>query len=365
MKKLVKLALVLVLLISMVGCGPKEPTGNGDGDGEKTYKVAFILPFIGDQSYFDTINRGRLMVEEYENVETTLIEAGDDVSKWEAIMTDACEAGYDLIVSGNNTYESYLYQAAKAFPEQKFFNFDYTTHEDLPNVYANMYNTPELGYVAGTLASLITTSDMPKANADKKIGVIVGMDIPAMNDFIGGFCQVATSLGVQVVIGYPESFTDAGKAKEMSLQMYKDGVDVIWQVAGGAGNGVFEAAAEADKYAIGVDQDQYAQFVETQPEYAKTILTSMLKNCDLAVKQAVDLLIAGEYPSGTKTLGIKENGVGFVENDYYKEMVPEAIRTAVADTLAKVTNGEVEVYSVLADNGEKWPQIKADATAAK
>ena len=64
-------------------------------------------------------------MEEYENVETTLIEAGEDTSKWTSVMTDVCESGYDLIVSGNDTYEYYLYEAAEKYPDQLFFNFDF------------------------------------------------------------------------------------------------------------------------------------------------------------------------------------------------------------------------------------------------
>ena len=363
MKKLFKLAVVLLLAMTMFGCSGQEGEEQEQPE-EKVFKVAVVLPWIGDQSYFDTVNAGRLLVEEYENVETTLIEAGDDTSKWDSIMTDVAEGGYDLIISGNNTYEAHLYTAAAAYPDQLFFNFDYTKSEDLPNVYSVTYDTAELGYVAGTLASLITTSDMEKANPEKMIGVIVGMDIPAMNEFIGGFCQVATELGVQVVIGYPESFTDAAKGKEMSLNMIEQGVDVIWQVAGGVGVGVFEAAAEAGIYALGVDQDQYAQFIEAQPALAATIVASMAKNCDLAVKRAVDFLIAGEYPSGVETLGITENGVGLIQNDYYLEQVPEAIRTQVDEVLGRVASGEVEVFSVLA-NPDGWAAVKEAAVAAK
>ena len=75
---------------------------------EKVYKVAVLVPFIGDQSYFDSVNAGRLAVEEYPNVETTLIEMGEDKSKWESYYLDACDGGYDLIVGGNNDAEEYF-----------------------------------------------------------------------------------------------------------------------------------------------------------------------------------------------------------------------------------------------------------------
>jgi len=328
---------------------------------EKVYKVAVLVPFIGDQSYFDSVNAGRLAVEEYPNVETTLIEMGEDKSKWESYYLDACEGGYDLIVGGNNDAEEYFYAAAQQYTDQLFFNFDYVNHVDLPNVFAVTYNTPELGYVAGTAASLITQSSMPKANAEKIVGVVVGMDFPAMNDFVSGFCQICYDNGVQVLIGYPESFTDSAKAKEIALNMYAQGADVVWQVAGGAGLGVFEAAAEADKYAFGVDSDQTIA-LSGQPNLAATLVTSFYKDCGASVKYAVDMLIAGTYPTGAQTLGIKEGAVGLIKNQQYIDMVPQEIRDQIDAQVAKVAAGEVSVISALADDAA-WQDIKAKATA--
>ena len=332
-----------------------EPTA------EKVYKVAVLVPFIGDQSYFDSVNAGRLAVEDYPNVETTLIEMGEDKSKWQSYYLDACEGGYDLIIGGNNDAEEYFYAAAQQYPDQKFFNFDYVNHVDLPNVFAVTYNTPELGYIAGTAASLVTQSSMEKANPEKIVGVVVGMDFPAMNDFVSGFCQSCYENGVQVLIGYPESFTDSAKAKEIALNMYKQGADVVWQVAGGAGLGVFEAATESDKYAFGVDSDQTIA-LSGQPNLAATILTSFYKDCGASVKYAVDMLIAGTYPSGAQTLGIKEGAVGLIKNDQYISMVPQEIRDQIDAQVAKVAAGEVKVISALADDAA-WQDIKAKATA--
>jgi len=378
MKKIITVILVLMMALGMFACvattapATEEPTAEATAAAEQTeateapaaekiYKVAVLVPFIGDQSYFDSVNAGRLAVEDYPNVETTLIEMGEDKSKWESYYLDACEGGYDLIVGGNNDAEEYFYAAAKQYPDQRFFNFDYVNHVELPNVFAVTYNTPELGYVAGTAASLITQSSMPKANAEKIVGIVVGMDFPAMNDFVSGFCQICYENGVQVLIGYPESFTDSAKAKEIALNMYAQGADVVWQVAGGAGLGVFEAAAEADKYAFGVDSDQTIA-LSGQPNLAATIVTSFYKDCGASVKYAVDMLIAGTYPTGAKTLGIKEGAVGLVQNQQYIDMVPQEIRDQIDAQVAKVAAGEVTVISALADDAA-WQDIKAKATA--
>ena len=378
MKKIFAMILVLMLALGMFACtqtaapATEEPAAEAttaaettdataEPAAEKVYKVAVLVPFIGDQSYFDSVNAGRLAVEEYPNVETTLIEMGEDKSKWESYYLDACDGGFDLIIGGNNDAEEYFYAAAQQYPDQKFFNFDYVNHVDLPNVYAVTYNTPELGYVAGVAASLVTTSTMEKANAEKIVGIVVGMDFPAMNDFVSGFCQSCYENGVQVLIGYPESFTDSAKAKEIALNMYKQGADVVWQVAGGAGLGVFEAAAEVDKYAFGVDSDQTIA-LSGQPNLAATIVTSFYKDCGASVKYAVDMLVAGTYPSGAQTLGIKEGAVGLIENEQYLSMVPQEIRDQITAQVAKVAAGEVSVISAVADDAA-WQDIKAKATA--
>ncbi len=364
MKKTVTVLLaVMMLTIGVIGCGSDT---DESAEGEKIYKIAFVVPYIGDQSYWDLVDRGRQIVDAYDNVETTLIEAGEDTSKWTSVMTDVCESGYDLIVSGNDTYEYYLYEAAENYPDQLFFNFEFGTAQEYDNVYAVKYNTAELGYVAGLLSCAVTTSDMEKANDDKVIGVIVGMENDAMDDFIGGYCQVANSMGVQVIIGYPESWTDVAKAKEMTLNMINSGADVIWQVAGGAGNGVFEACAEENVYALGVDQDQYEQFIESKPEYANVILTSFVKNAQIGIQTAVDKLIAGEYPGGViENFGIAQDGVGLIENDYYLETVPEDVRNQVEEALEEVKNGNVEVFSVLNGDSAEWQKIKSEAQEAK
>lgn len=362
MKKILAILLAVALVFTLVACG----SGTQDpGTDKKVYKIALLLPYIGDQSYFDSINNGRIAADEkYDNVETKLIEMQTDQSKWESFYTDACEAGYDLIISGSTDCEPYMYQAAEKYPQQLFYNFDKNIDKVLPNVYATTISTSELGYVAGVAACLITASKMPNANPDLKVGVIVGKDNPYMNEFIGSFCQVCIAKGVQVYIGYPDAFDNPAKAKELSLNMYSQGVDVIWQVAGGSGAGVFEAAAASNRYALGVDQDQTIDFAG-QPELAKTIVTSFYKNFSAPILYAVEKLVNNEYPAGkVESLGIAEGAVGYIENDQFKAMCPEEIRNEIAKALEEVKSGKVEVFSVLA-NQDGWASIKAQATAGK
>lgn len=73
---------------------------------------------------------------------------------------------------------------------------------------------------------------------------MVGMDIPDLNDFVGSFCQACIDNGVQATIVYCNSFSDQEAGYTSAMELYNDGCDVVWQVAGSAGIGVFRAATE-------------------------------------------------------------------------------------------------------------------------
>ena len=198
------------------------------------------------------------------------------------------------------------------------------------------------------------------------VGVVVGMDNQAMNQFISGYVQVLADKGVKYVVSYPGSFTDTDLGKEVTNAMIDKGADVIWQVAGGLGNGVIEACSQHDDvWCIGVDQDQYLQFKDTNPAWANTILTSALKNTNVAFKAVCEMVANGTYKEKlgkAETWGIALNGVGLAENDFYLAHASEEVRRQVADTLAQVASGAVEVVDTKAWDeatyATEWPKVR-------
>ena len=364
MKKLLSVLLAVFMVFALVGCGGgSNDGGDGGDDGAKVYKVVMLLPKIGDQSYFDTMYKGLQTVGTYDNVEVRLVEVGDttDEAPWMQAFEEVCEDGaYDLVISCNGNYEGYLYETARKYPDQMFLNCDTSNPEDVPNCLSVNFGLDDLGYVVGALSASLTKTGT--------VGVVVGMDNQGMNQFISGYVQVLAAQDVKYAISYPNSFSDTALGYEVTNQMIEKGADVIWQVAGGLGNGVIEACSEHDDvWCVGVDQDQYAQFEESNPTWAKTIVTSALKNTDVIVETAVKWLIDGtlaDHMGKVETWGIPENGVGLAENDYYKANVSEEIRNNIASILADVTSGKVEVYDCKL--GEKdqtsyeanWPAIR-------
>ena len=360
--KLLSLALCLVLLLSVCpAMADAQPKG-----------IALIVPRLNDGSYFDATKAGiDLVAAKYEGITVDVFEMGGgemgaDHSNFNPFFLDAAASGkYDLIVTCGAECTGAMMLAAEQYPEQKFFSADLQKIEDpaLSNVYGVCYSVADMGYLAGFLASKVTVSDMPNANADKKVGIIVGVDVPGLNEFAGSFCTACIANGVQVYIDYTGDFIPAfvPVAKEKAATMYADGVDVIWQVSGGSGLGVFEAAAEANRYSFGVDADQTLTIADDAQR--ATIITSFFKAYDQAVLKAYESVLDGTFPGGKCVVGgLAEGIVGLADNDQYKAMVSEEIRTEVAALGEKVAAGEIEIFSVEADP-EGWAAIKEQATA--
>ena len=374
MKKLLTVLLAVLMVFALVGCSKKEeaPADNTPADttpaDDGVTKVAVLIPHRGDQSYFDTIAGAADEVNAADNgITVDVFECDPSGEKaeanWMNWFDNVCEDGeYDLVVCGNGDYEDFLYKACEKYPDQLFFNYDYDyiPETGIPaNCYSVKCNTAELGYLVGSLSAAITKTGT--------VGVVVGMDSQSMNQFISGYCQVLTDNGVKYVISYPGSFSDTALGKEVTTDMISKGADVIWQVAGGLGNGVIDACSEHDDvWCIGVDQDQYMQFKDTNPKWANTILTSALKNTGVCLKSVIEMMGAGKYSEKlgkAEMWGIALNGVGLAENDYYMANTDEATRAKLAEVLSSVVNGQVKVIDALTDwNADEytanWPALR-------
>lgn len=343
---------------------------------EAKYHVAVLVPNPTDGSYFEAgVNGAKALADtEVDAVAMGAIAAGagmpsqeEELAHFRPFFTEAAQSGkYDLILTAGAECTPAMLEAAKAYPDQKFMSYDLQfVSEELEkggysNVYGVTYKNQDLGYLAGFIASQITVSDMEKANADKKIGIILGMDVPGLNDYAGSFCQAAKEQGVTVYVDYVGDFLPdlAPTAAEKAKAMYDDGVDVIWQVAGGAGKGVFTAAKEAGRYALGVDCDQ--TLTVSDPDEAATIVTSFYANSPAVIADAWEALLAGQFPGGTyPTVGLAEGYVGFADNEQFEAMTSQALRDAVAELFETMAKGETQVFQASAD-AEAWARLKAD-----
>ncbi len=134
--------------------------------------------------------------------------------------------------------------------------------------------------------------------------------------------------------------------------------DIIWGVAGNAGNGAAEAVLETNNaWFIGVDSDQEQTFID---ELAAITLTSGLKNIGNSLIWVFDEIDAGNDDFwGTEiALGLAENGVGIVDDKNYDAVVPDSVKELVAEAIKAVQDGSVEVSTAFGPNKVDVAEIR-------
>jgi basic membrane protein A len=170
------------------------------------------------------------------------------------------------------------------------------------------------------------------------------MNFPLIHKFEMGYTAGVKQVcaDCEVLVQYagvtPEAFRNPGKGKELALSQYQQGVNVIFHASGSTGLGVFEAARQTKKLAIGVDADQYNE----APGF---VLTSMVKRVDNAVFDAIKRVKEKRFKGGIYQYGLAEDGVGYVYDEHNKDLIPADVRARVEALKQEIIAGRIVVPS--------------------
>ena len=358
MKKLVSIVMTISMAMSLAACGASSSSADTTastaaadaGTDSNKGKVAFLVGALGDKSFSDSGEAG-MQILKSEGWDEHTFELGDasKADKYEDEILDVIDQGYEYII-GYSTYMEIMANLAKEYPDVKFIGFDANwTDDQLPdNMTCIFYAQNEGSYLVGMLAAGMTKTGT--------IAVDVGVESPVINDFVTGFVNgvidynAANGTDVKVVKAAVDSWTDPAKMKEIVLdQARNNNADIFYQVAGGSGDGLFEACTELnDVWAIGVDSDQYALYKDSEnPEKADVILTSMLKEVGNSLVSIMHSIESGDDSmwGHTTRLGLAQDSVGIADNDYYEANTPDELKAQIAEASEKIKSGELKVKS--------------------
>jgi basic membrane protein A len=296
---------------------------------------------LGDRSYNDLAWSGAERAMKDFGVEVKAIESQDPVGEGEQLLRTAAESGYNPVLTLEYSHFDPLARVAPDYPDTTFGIVNIVV--DKPNVVSILFKEHEGSFLAGALAAMVTSmQNNPKVNPEKVIGVIGGTQSAGIDKFLVGYEEGAHYIDpdVKVLRAYSETFGDPAKGKELATSMFQEGADIVYQVAGGTGEGVINAAKENNHYAIGVDADQ--DYIA--PGF---VLTSMMKRTDNAVYDAIAKQVKCELKGGqVLEYGLVEKGVGLSPMEYTKSEIPQEFLDKVADIEAKIKSGEIQVTDV-------------------
>jgi basic membrane protein A len=315
-------------------------TRSGDDQALKVGLV-FDVGGRGDKSFNDAAYLGVQHAVSDLHIRAEYIEPGEGSDRESGIRLLAAE-GFDLLIGVGFIFSDDLYAVAQEYPKTRFACIDYAKFGPsgfvVPpaNMVALKFREEEGSFLVGALAALSSKTG--------KIGFVGGMDIPLIHKFEAGYKAGAKAVcaGCQVLSGYAgvtgDAFKNPAKGKELALAQYAAGADIIFHASGSTGLGVFGAARQQEKFAIGVDADQWS-------EAPGRVLTSMTKQVDVSVFETIRDLQNARWQGGVRVFGLREKGVDYVFDAHNRDLISADIRTRVEALRQEIIDGKIAVPS--------------------
>ena len=326
----------ILVVALLAGCGRDVEHSGGLRVG-----LVFDIGGRGDKSFNDSAYRGLERAQHELGIAFEIHEPAEGADR-ETGLREYASRGFDLVIGTGFMFSDDIEKMAREFPDVKFACVDYTLKFDaggaalpLPaNLVALKFREEEGSFLAGVTAALVSRTGT--------LGFVGGMDIPLIHKFEAGYRAGAAHVRpqTQVLAAYagvtPNAFKDPAKGKEIATSMFGRGADVIYHASGTTGFGVFEAAREHHGLAIGVDSDQH-------DEAPGHILTSMVKDVDVAVFDTIRSVKQGSFSGGVHEFGLAEDGVRIVRDARNQNLIPDDVYARVLALRDSIAAGQIRV----------------------
>ena len=254
-------------------------------------------------------------------------------SQREQAMRNFARRGQNPIIGIGFAQGEAMTKVATEFPDLNFAIVDMVV--DKPNVRSIVFKEHEGSYLVGMIAAMKSETG--------KVGFVGGMDIPLISKFACGYKQGAKAVSADIEVyenmtgTTPAAWNDPVKGSELAKSQFDRGADVVFAAAGATGLGVLQAAADLNKFSIGVDSNQ-------NHLHPGSVLTSMIKRVDFAVEETMKDAQSGSLDGGIHVLGLAEGGVGYALDDNNKDLISAEMKSRVDAAAEDIKSGKIQVH---------------------
>ena len=345
-------ALLLAGSMALAACASDEPSSGTGGEagasgsdaaegGSKPLKIglAYDTAGRGDKSFNDSAFAGADKAKEELGGDLRELSPNADASNRADLLTQLADQGYNPVIAVGFAYGTDIAEVAQQYPDTNFAIVDSSVAEiGADNLTGLLFAEEQGSFLAGVAAAL-------KSEA-KHVGFVGGVDTQLIQKFQAGYeagvAAVDDSIEVDVQYITPDGdftgFNDPARGQILAQGMFDGGADIVYHAAGGSGSGVFQAAAESDGLAIGVDSDQYETVDD--PALKEVIMTSMLKRVDNAVNAYLTDFSNGEVAGGEDVINdLSTEGIDLSTSGGQIDDVMDQID----DYKQQIIDGEIEV----------------------
>lgn len=327
-------------------------TGSSGAAGFKACMVSDSGGF-DDKSFNQTSHDGLVKAKSELGIETAEIESAD-TKDFATNIKAMVDADCNIVVTVGFLLSDATVAAAKANPDVKFAIVDDNpaSAAGLANFKPLVFNTAESSFMAGYYAAAQTKTG--------KVGTFGGMKIPTVTIFMDGFAQgvahynKAKGKSVQVLgwdaakqdgqfVPEPKPFDNIAGGKATAQNLVSQGADIIFPVAGPAGQGGLQVAKESGGKvtAIWVDTDGCV----SAAEFCSVIQTSVYKGMDVSVFDAIKAAKDGSFSNKAYIGTLANGGTGISPFHDFEGKVPAELKTELEQVKKDIESGTIKIES--------------------
>jgi basic membrane protein A and related proteins len=319
------LFLVGALATTFAGARAQDASPTAD----EPFKVAFV--YVGpveDLGWTYAHDQGRQALEEaLPNVETSFQPSvPENPADAERVIRQFAQDGNKVIFTTSFGYMDPTINVAKDFPDTVFIHI--SGYKTADNVGTGFGKIEEPRYISGQIAGKMTESN--------KIGYVAAFPIPevirGINAFTLGVRNANPDATVNVV--WTNTWYNPQQERAAAEALLDSGADVIAQHQDTAGPQ--QAAEDRGVYSVGYNADM-------GPLAPNAVLTSAIWNWGPYYIDVVKQVMDGTWQSNQFWGGMKD---GIVDLAPIADFVPEDIRTAAEEEIAKFKSGEETIYTI-------------------
>jgi basic membrane protein A and related proteins len=367
MTRAVALALAGTLVLSACGDAPDDDTtdpgteddagetdGDDDGDdGDDGTAAPDDVDFRGclvtdqggvdDRSFNETAWAGMQRAEDELGIEISVLESTSEAD-FEPNIQQFVDQDCDIIVTVGFLLGEATEAAAQANPDQNFAIVDFAYDDDYDNLREMVFATEEAAFLAGYVAAGMTETGT--------IGTYGGINIPPVTVFMDGYLAGASHYneenGTDVQVEgwdgsdglFTGNFESQDDGRNVTDSLLQAGADIIMPVAGPVGLGTAAALEDfGDGAMIWVDTDGF----ESVSQFGSLIMTSVMKNMDVAVFDAVEAAVNDAFEGGLAVGTLENEGVGLAPFHDFDGDIPQEIKDAVEELREGIIAGDISV----------------------
>ncbi len=281
-------------------------------------------------------------------VELITAEPGTEAGIAETIDGWAVSGNCDLIIGVGFIVGAVMEPYLLDYPGQRFAGIDYVFLNP-GNAASVVFESDQPAFMAGYAAAAASTTG--------KVATYGGLPVPSVTDFMNGYALGVDYFNAQTggeveVLGWDVGtqsglftfdFGNPALGFAIAGDLFDQGADTVFPVAGATGLGTYGAAVERkatgeEVRVVYPDLDPFRLF---DRDRAKVLLTSAVKNFDVATYRQIEGLVDGSWASGLVYENLATGGVDLASFHRTNNQVPGFVRPALRDIRAGIVNGTI------------------------